>query len=416
MARPKASAPALRYHLSGQSVVTIDGRDYYLGKHGSPESLARYAVLIRIYQEGGLSLPKAFEVRSLDAYVQPLLDATKAMPGHQEDEPLRVEHLVAAFRAFIAKRYANSAQELHRYGMICDDLQKYAGSMLVDKFGPKLLQEFRQRWIDAGKARVYCNRLTNYTIRAFRWGVSQELVDESTPRRLRTVEPLRCGQTEAHETEPVKPVAIEWVRATAKELSPVLRAMLRVQTATGMRPSELCTMRPCDIDRSGEVWLYWPAKHKTSNRGKTRIVPIVGDAREALTDYLNRPADAYLFNPAESVAWYNAQKRAKRKTKVQPSQQNRRKAKPAKTPRERFDSHSYRQSIQRAAKRAGVPHWHPYQLRHLAATTVRDALSLEEVQALLGHSDLRITQRYAKPTHSKAIEAARHAPSLGGDA
>lgn len=30
MARPKAKASSLRYHLSGQSVVTIDGKDYYL--------------------------------------------------------------------------------------------------------------------------------------------------------------------------------------------------------------------------------------------------------------------------------------------------------------------------------------------------------------------------------------------------
>ncbi len=46
MARPKAKAPARRYHMSGNSVVTIAGRDFYLGKHDSPESIARYAVLI----------------------------------------------------------------------------------------------------------------------------------------------------------------------------------------------------------------------------------------------------------------------------------------------------------------------------------------------------------------------------------
>ncbi len=39
MVRPKSKAPALRYHLSGQSVVTIDGRDVYLGKHDSPEAI-----------------------------------------------------------------------------------------------------------------------------------------------------------------------------------------------------------------------------------------------------------------------------------------------------------------------------------------------------------------------------------------
>jgi len=49
MARPKAKAPARQYHISGQSVVRIAGRDIYLGKHDSPESIARYAVLVGIY-------------------------------------------------------------------------------------------------------------------------------------------------------------------------------------------------------------------------------------------------------------------------------------------------------------------------------------------------------------------------------
>src|SRR6056297_2264685 len=56
MARPKAKAPARRYHISGQSVVTIAGRDFYLGPHDSPESIARYAVLIGIYQRNWLTL------------------------------------------------------------------------------------------------------------------------------------------------------------------------------------------------------------------------------------------------------------------------------------------------------------------------------------------------------------------------
>ncbi len=47
MARPKSKAPARRYHLSGQSIVTIGGRDFYLGLHDSPESIARYAVLMK---------------------------------------------------------------------------------------------------------------------------------------------------------------------------------------------------------------------------------------------------------------------------------------------------------------------------------------------------------------------------------
>jgi integrase len=408
MARPKAKAPSLRYHISGQSVVTIDGKDFYLGKHDSPESLARYAVLIATYQAGGLTLPADFDAYALDAKAAAILDHSQ--PTLQAAQPFR--HVTASYRELIKTKYAANPAELHRLNQICDETDEHEGDRQADEYGPLALQRQRQRWIDGGNSRVYCNRLTNAVVRMFKYAVSQELVKSETWQRLKSVEPLRIGQTVAPETETRKPVAIDVVRATAKHLSPVIKAMLRVQVATGMRPSEVCNIRPSDIDRSGEVWMYRPAKHKTANRGKRKAVPILGDAREALTDYLNRDPNAYCFSPTESMAWWLATKRANRKSKVQPSQESRAKLNPAKKPRECFDSHSYRQSIQRAAKHAKVEPWFPYQIRHLAGTVVRDALGIEAAQALLGHSQAAMTEHYAKQTETKAIEAAQHAPKL----
>ena len=48
--------PKLRHHKTwGLAVVTIDGRDIYLGKHGTPEAEAEYRRVIAEY----LSRPKA---------------------------------------------------------------------------------------------------------------------------------------------------------------------------------------------------------------------------------------------------------------------------------------------------------------------------------------------------------------------
>jgi hypothetical protein len=107
MARPKAKAPSLRYHISGQSVVTIDGRDFYLGKADSAEAFARYAVLINIYQEHGLCLPDDFDPRVLDDQIGSITGLTIAAAAHQDRQPIQVQHLTAAFRRFVAKRYAN---------------------------------------------------------------------------------------------------------------------------------------------------------------------------------------------------------------------------------------------------------------------------------------------------------------------
>jgi integrase len=171
-------------------------------------------------------------------------------------------------------------------------------------------------------------------------------------------------------------------------------------------------MRPCDIDRAGEVWFYRPKRHKTAGKGKVKAVPLLDDARAAVTEYLNRPAESYLFSPAESLAWYRAKQRQARQSKVQPSQLDRRKDDPQKQPRDCFDSHSFRQSIQRAAKRAGVKPWVPYQVRHAVASEVRQALGLEQAQALLGHHNRSQTEHYARLNEQQAVEAAKVAPKL----
>jgi integrase len=405
MVRPKVSVPKLSYHISGQSVVRIGQKDYYLGLHGSPESLARYAILISEYQANGLALPTGFDQRALDDRVCSLL-ASVPESIHTEQQALQVRHLTEAYRQHVRVKYAKTPSEIRRMEGVCDDLDKHYGSLPIDKFGPKALQEQRRRWIDSDtKTRGYVNRLTNEVCRLYKWGVSQEMVDEPSWRRLKSVEPLRYG--EAKDNPKRGPVDIEVVRATAKELSPVVRAMLRLQLATGMRPSELCVLRPVDIDRSGDVWIYRPAQHKNKHRGKTRSIPIVGDAREAITDYLNRSADAYCFSPKEADAWFRAKQRLERK-----GYGSYKKRKGTLTAGDKYTAQSYRQAIDRAAKRAKVPAWVPYQIRHLNLTVVREALGVEFAQALGGHSRIDMTEVYAKLSESKAIEAAKVAPKL----
>ena len=416
MARPRAKAPSRTYHISGQSVVRIGSRDIYLGRHDSPESIARYAVLIGVYQANGLTLPEDFDATTLDRQAAALLGqlSPQAAASDQTALPITVKHVTASYREHIATKYAESATELKRLEKLCDELDQHDGDIDAAKYGPLRLQAQRQRWVASGKARVYCNRLTNSVKRMFKFAVSQELVPSSCWEGLRSVESLRCGQTSAHEKDAIGPVDIDIVRKTAKYLSPIIRAMVRVQVGTGMRPSEVCRMRPCEIDRSGDVWVYKPAKHKTANKGKTKAVPLVGDVRDAITDYLNRDPKSFCFSPAESVAWSRARRLANRKTPMNSGNKagSNRKARPAKEPGDHYDHSSYRQAIHRSAKAAGVARWNPYQLRHLAATTIRDVLGVEAAQAALGHSHPQMTQHYAKQTLAKAVEAAQAAPRL----
>ena len=93
---------------------------------------------------------------------------------------------------------------------------------------------------------------------------------------------IRRGRNEAPEPEPIEPVADEVIEETLAVLPPILSDMVRVQLLTGVRPSEVCRLRPCDMDRNNTPWIYSPHKHKTRWRDKTRLVPIGPKAREIL--------------------------------------------------------------------------------------------------------------------------------------
>jgi integrase len=391
--RPKKIVPDYRYHVSGQAVVTFNGANFYLGPHESPESRAKYSRLIAEYIEGGYRTPES---------------AT-----HQAATPITVADVCAEYREHIKKRYANAPKEILRLNRLCEFLELEHGDCVASEFGPRRLEQVRDTLIATGNCRRYVNRLVRAVRQVFRHALSRELIDPLVLVKLESLEPLRHGQTSAPESEPVKPVDLNDVRKTAKYLSPTIKAMLRIQAATGMRPGELCRIRPCDIDRkNNDTWVYRPAKHKTAHRGKSKAVPILGDARAALLPFLERAPDAYCFSPGESMQWYLDELRRNRKSKVQPSQVDRSKADPAKQPGDHYDPGSYRQAITRAAKKAKVPHWFPYQLRHTAGTMVREALGVEAAQALLGHSRASMTEHYAKQSEAKAIEAAMAAPNL----
>ena len=181
-------------------------------------------------------------------------------------------------------------------------------------------------------------------------------------------------------------------------------------------------MRTIDVDTSGRVWIYTPESHKTEHHGRKRRIYLGPAAQENLRPWLRPELTAYLFSPAEAEAERHAKQRDSRKTRVQPSQQNRRRRRPRKSPGERYDTDSYRKAIQygvdranaeakRKAQQAGlepgepIPRWHPNQLRHNAATRLRREFGLDVARCVLGHSSPVVTEVYAELDGAKAAEA-----------
>jgi integrase len=222
---------------------------------------------------------------------------------------------------------------------------------------------------------------------------------------LQAVEGLKKGRSGAAETKKVLPVADEHVDAVLPYLMAPVRAMVQVQRLTGMRPGEVTIMRPCDVDRrAGKTWVYRPDSHKTEHHDIARVVFIGPRAQAILKPFLERDLGRYCFSPVEATAEFRAKQRTARKSKVQPSQKDRKKRKPRKQPGEVYTADTYGNAIERACIKAGVPHWHPNQLRHTKATEIRKQEGLDAARAVLGHRSSAITEVYAEVDGDKAAE------------
>lgn len=157
---------------------------------------------------------------------------------------------------------------------------------------------------------------------------------------------------------------------------------------------------------SESVWAYRPKSHKTQHLGRSRVIYFGPAAQEILSPWL-RPDDpeAFLFSPELSDRIRRQKMREERKTKVQPSQINRRIADPKRPPGTCYDAKAYNRAIHYAAKKAGITPWNANQLRHLAATSLRRKFGIEVARAVLGHSTLATNEIYAERDEAQARQA-----------
>jgi len=431
--RPKGSLPSLVHHKpSNRARVRINGRDHWLGRWGSPESQLAYDRLIAEYLATRRIMPPtttpmatvstvvispdspgaaidAPSVQSADS------DCIPNEPTVAELASLYVEHCRTYYRTPDGKRtstYDNALQAVRT-------LRPYDDT-LASAFGPRRLGMIRDSEAARGRPRVGCNAIVKHVRRLFQWAESQELVPRGTHNSLKTVEPLRHGRTSAPELPPIEPVDDAVVDATLPYLPDIVADMVRLQRLTGARPGEVCKLRPSDIDKSQAVWKWRPPTHKTSWRGKERVIMIGPRAQTLLKRYLLRDGKAFCFSPAESEERRSAIRRLERQSPMTPSQRARKpKVNGRRRPRDLYDTASYRRAITRAVEQLNaelklknpsakpVEDWAPNRLRHTAGTEVRKKFGLEAAQVVLGHASADITQVYAERNEELAAKVIR---------
>jgi integrase len=386
--------PAYRRHKARNlAVVTIAGKDHYLGPYGSPESHEQYARLIAQWNANGR---------------QPI----NTQDTQTTTPPLTVSELILRYWTFATAYYVKNGRptgEADNIRLALRPLRKLYGSTPAHQFGPKALLLVRQAMIDDGLTRKSINARVSRTKRLFRWASRQELVPGGVYHGLLAVEGLQHGRSQARETRPVSTVPETHVRATLPFLTPQVRAMAQVQELAGMRPQDVRNLRTCDLDMTRDVWVYTPWTHKTEHHGHVRRVAIGPRAQDLLRPFLKpeMPA-AFVFSPREAVLQFQAERAARRKTRRTPSElKRRRQGRPGRRPREQYSKTAYETAVAKACQKARVPRWCPNQLRHNCATRVRRLYGLDAAAAVLGHRLGTVTEVYAEADLRQAIEVMR---------
>ena len=152
------------------------------------------------------------------------------------------------------------------------------------------------------------------------------------------------------------------------------RAMLELLYATGIRVSELISLKTTDVDFQVGYIICRDAH-------KERVIPFGTPAKRALTDYMKSARGELLEDQTSDVLFTNCS--------GQP-----------------MSRQGFWKIVKYYAKKAGITaDITPHTLRHsFAAHLVENGADLRSVQEMLGHSDISTTQIYASMTQNKIRE------------
>lgn len=229
------------------------------------------------------------------------------------------------------------------------------------------LEQIVQQWCESPGKRGplsanYIRALLSSIRQAWKWLALRDLVTaESCGKVTLAVQSIKIP---AQVIPPAVPVTAEQFQKTMAECDLVTRDMATIQLLTGMRTGELLRLSAAEIDRTKSVWVYTPKQHKNAWRGKGRRIYLDSECQRILEPYLDA-------SPCFPMSLY-----------------------------------AYSKRIQRAAAKAGVPHWRPYLCRHARATEAAIDAGDEAAILVLGHSSRRLLGTY---THTAEDERRRRA-------
>ena len=188
---------------------------------------------------------------------------------------------------------------------------------------------------------------------------------------------LKAPKIEKKMPEILTPEEVIWLLEQPKGDAPKEirdKAMLELLYATGIRVTELITLKVSDVNMQMGFIIC-------RDGSKERVIPFGAAAKKAMTNYLEKARNVMLFDLQSDILFVNCS--------GQP-----------------MSRQGFWKLIKYYAKKAGITaDITPHTLRHsFAAHLVENGADLRSVQEMLGHSDISTTQVYATLTHNRIRE------------
>ena len=345
MSRPRSLPKYSLHKASGNARVKVRGREIWLGRFNSPESLARYRELLGNLETAILS------------------DAPSSMT---------LTELLGMWWAECQQRYPNGRG---KFGSATN--WRRTIRWLRESFGEVRVEQLSQCAVshslsDLAVSSKWSKTYVAMTISRIKlianWAYAEELITHDVCERL-----LAVQSREGLLTGPRPPVSLSVVEATLLHLPPLIAVFVRVQLLSGCRPGELVGLTRDDVDMTGEVWVARLDEHKNAHRMQERTLYFGPEAQRLLSPLVMK-ADPWIF--------------------------------PNRAGTGPIDVDCVGRAIRSRCDKHKIPRWSPANLRKTAAGEIRDKYDIETASALLGHSSVKVTEDYyARFKEAKAIRA-----------
>ena len=165
-----STPPKYRLHkASGKAVVSIHGKDHYLGQHGTRDSHTNYKLLI-----AGLWAKNEGLI--------PIIPAPS--------EAISVGLLAVEFAKYAKKKYrhenGDQKSEWFIIKNMLTEIRSTYGDLEVNEFGPGRFESYRQSLVAKGLAKHTVKRYSDYVKKMFQYDVKMEMIPVELNQSLLT--------------------------------------------------------------------------------------------------------------------------------------------------------------------------------------------------------------------------------------